>query len=92
LAGPFPRDEQGNRYLAVAVDCLTKWVEARPIPSKHAFRVADWFYQDILARWGKPDWVRTDNGAEWEGHFGELLQQWGVHHIRTTVGNSKGNG
>jgi Integrase zinc binding domain len=69
LAGPFPADQEGNVYLAVAVDCLTKWVEARPLPSKHAFRCAEWLYSDILARWGKPDWVRTDNGAEWEGAF-----------------------
>lgn len=73
LAGPFPRDEEGNRYLAVAVDCLTKWVEARPIPSKHAFRTAEWMYQDVLGRWGKPDWIRTDNGTEWDGQFAELL-------------------
>jgi hypothetical protein len=74
LAGPFPKDADGNCYLAVAVDCMSKWVEAKPIPSKHAFRVAEWFYQDVLARWGKPDYIRTNNGAEWEGAFGELIK------------------
>ena len=69
LAGPFPKDEEGNTYLAVAVDCLTKWVEATPLKSKHAFRTAEWFYSQVVARWSKPDWVRTDNGAEWAGIF-----------------------
>jgi len=69
LAGPFPRDEDGNKYIAVAMDCLTKWVEVRPLKSKHAFRTAEWLYQDVFARWGKPDWIRTDNGTEWEGVF-----------------------
>ena len=92
LAGPFPPDEEGNRYLIVAVDCLSKWVEAAPLPSKHAFRCAEWLYREVFARWGKPDWVRTDNGAEWEGAFSELLQHWGVKHNKITVGNSKANG
>ena len=92
LAGPFPPDEEGNRYLIVAVDCLTKWVEASPIPSKHSFRCAEWLYSEVFARWSKPDWIRTDNGTEWEGAFSELLAHWGVRHAKITVGNSKANG
>ena len=69
LAGPFPPDHQGNNYLAVAVDTHTKWVEAAPIPSKHSFNTARWFYKDIIARWGKPVFIRRDNGTEWLGDF-----------------------
>ena len=36
LAGPFPADADGNVWLAVAVDPFSKWIEARPMPSKHA--------------------------------------------------------
>ena len=92
LAGPFPKDEDGNQYLAVAVDCATKWVEATPLPSKHAFRTADWFYQDIVARWGKPKWIRTDNGSEWAANFAQLIEILGIKHMHITVGNSKANG
>ena len=31
LAGPFPRDVDGNQYLVVAVDPFSKWVEAEPM-------------------------------------------------------------
>jgi hypothetical protein len=31
LAGPFPKDMDNNTYLAVGVDCTSKWIEARPI-------------------------------------------------------------
>ena len=31
LAGPFPRDIDGNQYLVVAVDTFSKWVEAEPM-------------------------------------------------------------
>lgn len=69
LAGPFPQDEQGNTYLAVAVCVMSKWVEARPILSKHAFRTADWLFSDIIARWGRPQFIRSDNGSEWQAEF-----------------------
>lgn len=54
LAGPFPKDPYNNTYLAVAIDTLSKWPEAHPIRSKHAYRTATWFYNEILARWSKP--------------------------------------
>jgi hypothetical protein len=28
VAGPFPRSDEGNRYLLIAVDYFTKWPEA----------------------------------------------------------------
>ena len=92
LAGPFPRDENDNVYLAVAVCTHSKWVEALPIPSKHAFRMAQWFYNNVLARWGRPAFVRTDNGTEWKSEFATLLAQHGIRHLTITVGNSKANG
>ena len=63
-AGPFPPDADGNRYLLVAVDPFSKWVEMRAVPSLHSWRVADFLYDDIISRWGKPQYVRTDNGKE----------------------------
>jgi transposase InsO family protein len=71
---------------------MSKWVEATPIQSKHAFRTASWLHRDILSRWGKPAWVRTDNGAEWQGVFELLLKDWNIGHNHISVGNSKANG
>ena len=68
LAGPFPRDIDGNQYLVVAVDPFSKWVEAEPMQSKHAWRTADFLWR-LVARWGKPLWIRSDNGMEFRGSF-----------------------
>ena len=43
-AGPFPEDGDGNRYLLVAVDPFSKWVEAVPTPSLLSWRAADFLY------------------------------------------------
>ena len=79
-------------YLIVAVDLFSKWTEAQAIESKHAFRTATWFYNSICARFGKPSFIRTDNGTEWGGEFSILIKRLGIVHRHITVGNSKGNG
>lgn len=87
----FPRDHDGNRFLFVAVDPFSKWVEAMPIVTKESWRTARALY-DVLARWGKPCWVTTDNGMEFAGHFKDLCDALGVTARRITVGNSRANG
>ena len=36
--------------------------------------------------------MQSDNGAEWDGAFALLMEQWATKHRHITVGNSKANG
>jgi Integrase core domain/Integrase zinc binding domain len=92
LMGPMPPDERGNRYLAVAVDVFSKWVEARAIPDKCAFTTCEWLYDDIIARWGRPLYIRLDRGGEWEAEFGAALRRLHILPRRGSSGNSRYNG
>ena len=78
-AGPFPKDADGNRFLLVAVDPFSKWVEAWPVPSLHSWRAVE-FLEDIMHQWGKPRYVRTDHGSEFKGSFARLCKVLGVVH------------
>ena len=91
-AGPFPRDEDGNCYLLIAVDPFSKWVEICAVPSLHSWRAAKFLYDNLVARWGKPRYVWTDNGAEFAGSFAQLCKGLGIVHHHITIGNSKANG
>ena len=51
--GPMGPDERGCKYLAVAVDVFSKWVEATPLTDKRAFTTCEWVFDSILARWGR---------------------------------------
>jgi hypothetical protein len=49
VAGPFPRSDQVNRYLQIAIDYFTKRPEAYAIPNQQASTVAEELvYQHFL--------------------------------------------
>ncbi|GJU02093.1 reverse transcriptase domain-containing protein [Tanacetum coccineum] len=50
--GPFP-DSRGNKYILVAVDYISKWVEAQALPTNDA-RVVVKFLKGLFARFGVP--------------------------------------
>ena len=89
--GPFPRDKAGNRYLLITMDPFSKWVEICAVPSLHSWRAAEFLYDDLVARWDKPCYVRTDNGTEFVGSFAWLCKGLGIVHHHITIGNSKAN-
>ena len=62
ILGPFPRAPGGYRYLYVAVDKFTKWIEAKPI-NKLNGPTAVTFITDITSRYNIPRSIITDNGT-----------------------------
>lgn len=53
---------RGNQYIIVAIDYLTKWVEARPVSSTDAESTFRSVREDIVARHGVPKTIVSDNG------------------------------
>ena len=52
FVGPFPTSH-GNKYILVAVDYVSKWVEAQALPSNDA-RVVVRFLKKLFSRFGAP--------------------------------------
>ncbi|GJY68046.1 reverse transcriptase domain-containing protein [Tanacetum coccineum] len=52
LHGAFP-SSRGNKYILMAVDYLSKWVEAKALPTNDA-RVVCKFLKSLFARFGAP--------------------------------------
>nr|GEZ97927.1 reverse transcriptase domain-containing protein [Tanacetum cinerariifolium] len=59
--GPFP-SSRGNKYILVAVDYLSKWVEAKALPTNDA-RVVCKFLKSLFARFGSPRAIISDRGT-----------------------------
>nr|GEU54074.1 reverse transcriptase domain-containing protein [Tanacetum cinerariifolium] len=59
--GPFS-SSRGNKYILVAVDYLSKWVEAKALPTNDA-RVVVKFLKSLFARFGTPRAIISDRGT-----------------------------
>ena len=64
LVGPLPKTENGNRFLIVATDHLTRWAEVRAVKKKTAFEVGLFIYEEIILRHGAPCVILSDQGKE----------------------------
>ncbi|GKA91958.1 reverse transcriptase domain-containing protein [Tanacetum coccineum] len=62
--GLFP-SSRGNKYILVAVDYLSKWVEAKALPTNDA-RVVCKFLKSLFARFDAPRAIISDRGT-WNG-------------------------
>ena len=67
----LPPGPNGEVHCIVAVDVFSKYVEIYPIADKSSTTVGNWFFSEIIARYGLPVWVRTDGGGEFEKVFEE---------------------
>ena len=91
LAGPFIVTKQGNKYLMIAVEAFSKYVEVLPIKDKSAPEVAYHFLHGVLARYGACAEVVTDGGGEFKAEFDELLFKAMVDHRVTSAHHPQAN-
>ncbi|CAM8938415.1 unnamed protein product [Rhodiola kirilowii] len=78
--GPFP-PSYGNHYILVAVDYVSKWVEAIASPTCGAKVVAKLFKRVIFPRFGVPRMVISDGGSHFKARqFEALLRKYEVYH------------
>nr|GEV05566.1 reverse transcriptase domain-containing protein [Tanacetum cinerariifolium] len=88
---PFP-SSRGNKYILVAVDCLSKWVEARALPSNDA-RVVVKFLKSLFARFGTPKAIISDRGTYFcDDKFAKVMSKYGVTHRLATACHSQTSG
>ena len=91
--GPFPISKQGNRYILVLTDHFTKYVEVIPVPNQTAEDCASRIMNDIIARWGTPVTIHSDQGTTFESRvFKELCRILQVKKTRTSARNPQCNG
>ncbi|GJT31008.1 reverse transcriptase domain-containing protein [Tanacetum coccineum] len=82
--GPFP-SSRGNKYILVAVDYLSKWVEAKALPTNDA-RVVVKFLKSLFARFGIPRAIISDCGTHLcNDKFAKVMSKYGVTHRLATA-------
>ena len=69
VIGPIePKASNGHRFILVAIDYFTKWVEAVTFKSVTKKVVVDFIHFNIICRFGIPKMIITDNAANLNSH------------------------
>ena len=77
---PFVRS-QGCEYILVALDYVSKWVEAMPCRAADAKHARKMFHEIIFPRFGTPLMVISDGGSHFiDSAFRNFLKELGTWH------------
>ncbi|GJU88119.1 reverse transcriptase domain-containing protein [Tanacetum coccineum] len=64
IAGPFPERPGKVKFLIVAMDYFTKWIEAKPVATITGNQVKKFVWENIVCRFGLPGEIISDNGKQ----------------------------
>ncbi|RYQ82848.1 hypothetical protein Ahy_B10g101409 [Arachis hypogaea] len=93
LVGPFPTAPGQLRYLIVAIDYFTKWIEAEPLASITAIQCRKFLWRQIITRFGIPEIIISDNGTQFaDTKFKEFLNGLRISHHFSSVEHPQTNG
>ncbi|GKD05726.1 reverse transcriptase domain-containing protein [Tanacetum coccineum] len=89
--GPFP-SSNGKKYILVAIDYVSKWVEAQAFPTSDARNVVN-FLRRLFARFGIPKALISDRATHFCNYRMEkAIRRDGVVHRFSTAYHPQTNG
>jgi IS30 family transposase len=66
LLGPLPPAQGNLKYVVVAVEYFSKWIEAKHLATITSTMVQKVFWQNIVYRFGVPKAMTVDNGTQFD--------------------------
>ena len=91
--GPFPEAPGKLKYMVVAVDYFTKWIEAEPLACISGRHMIKFVWKNIMTRFGTPKVLISDNGLQFaENPFRDWCTAKGISQRFTSVAHPQANG
>ncbi|MCO5596672.1 hypothetical protein L7F22_050740 [Adiantum nelumboides] len=91
--GPLPRTANGKLYILVAIDYMTRWVEAQSVAKVNEKTVSKFVYTHICCRFGTPLEIVFDNGPRFRrGLLTEVCEELKISHRHSTPYYPQSNG
>jgi hypothetical protein len=88
-----PTASNGHRFILVAIDYFTKWVEAASNTNVTKQGVARFLKRDIICRYGVPERIITGNGSNLNNKMmAELCREFKIEHHNSSPYRPKMNG
>jgi transposase InsO family protein len=81
------------KYVVVAVEYFSKWIEAKPLATITSATVQKFFWQNIVCRFGVPKAITVDNGTQVDAEtFKDFCDQIGTKIHFASVRHPESNG
>ena len=93
IMGPLPTSNRGNKYVLVVTDHFTRWVEIFAVPDQTAVTCAEIILNDVIARFGCPHDMHSDQGRNYISQiFVDLCRMLEIRKTRSSPYNPRCNG
>ena len=75
LVGPLPPSQGGNKFVVVAIEYFTRWIQAKPLATITSETVKKFFWQNIICGFRVPRTFTVNNGKQFDSDkFKEFCQ------------------
>ena len=93
IVGPFLKAPGRIKFLVVAIDYFTKWVEAEPVATITGQKMLQFVWRNIVCRFGIPGILISDNGKQFASNpFREWCEELKIKQNFTSVAHPQANG
>ncbi|GKB57603.1 reverse transcriptase domain-containing protein [Tanacetum coccineum] len=93
IAGPFPEGPEKVKFLIVAMDYFTKWIEAKPVATITRNQIKKFVWDTIVCRFGLSGEIISDNGKEFRDNpFKDWCEKLCIRQHFASVKHPQTNG
>nr|GFB95936.1 reverse transcriptase domain-containing protein [Tanacetum cinerariifolium] len=93
IAGPFPEGPGKVKFLIVAMDYFTKWIEAKAVATITGGQVKKFVWDNIVCRFGIPGEIISDNGKQFaDNPFKDWCDKLNITQRFASVNHPQSNG
>jgi hypothetical protein len=88
-----PLSSKGPKFVLLATDYFTKWVEAIPLKKVTSENMVEFVKEHIIYRFGIPQTITTDQGTQFtSSEFGEFAESMGIKLLNSSPYYAQDNG
>ena len=92
ILGPLPIGRGQCKFIIVAVDYFTKWVEAEPLATITKHKVRNFVWRSIICRFGIPRSLVSDNGKQFGNpNFMYFCAELGIKNCYSSPAHPQSN-
>ncbi|GJS86116.1 reverse transcriptase domain-containing protein [Tanacetum coccineum] len=93
ILGPLPQASEKLKFVIVAIDYITKWIEAKPLVMITGKDVKKFVWENIVCRFGLPRIIVTDNETQFVNNpFKGRCESLNIKQMNTAVAHPQASG